>query len=507
MTRLTATGLIDLIIDPGSWTSWDASIDMAAGPVDYTDTIADAQARTGLDESVITGTALMNGHLLTIIASEFEFLGGSIGTAAATRITEAIRRATVHRLPILALPTSGGTRMQEGTIAFLQIVRIASALADYKAGTLPYLVYLRHPTTGGVFASWASLGHITLAEPGALIGFLGPKVYQAIKGSPFPTGIQTAENLYTHGIVDAIVPPSELRRIVADVLDMVTTGQQTATITSFEPRTMEDVTSRSAWSSVIASRDPQRPGVRELLALADKAVSLHGTGSGEVDPSITVALAMFDKITCVLVGQDRHAQTDLGVGPSALRQARRGIQLAADLNLPMVFIIDTLGGELSVTAEERALSGEIARCLADMITVSVPTLSIILGQGTGGAALALLAADRLLAASNSWLSPLPPEGASAILYSTTARAAEVAQSQGIRAVDLLAYGAVDHIIGEYHSAVDEADTFINRVAAAIPRELSALTALDSSVRMSRRQARFDYLADSSPQTTRLDDSM
>ena len=128
----------------------------------------------------------MFGRRVAVVVCEFDFLAGSIGVAAAERITTAVQRATAERLPLLASPSSGGTRMQEGTVAFLQMVKIAAAVRLHKQAHLPYLVYLRHPTTGGVFASWGSLGHLTFAEPGALIGFLGPRVYELLYGEPFP---------------------------------------------------------------------------------------------------------------------------------------------------------------------------------------------------------------------------------------------------------------------------------------------------------------------------------
>src|SRR5947209_20002545 len=126
--------------------------------------------------------------------------------AAAKRITAAIERAIVERLPFHASPCSTDTRIPERTVDFLQIVKIAAAVRLHKQAHLPYLVYLRNPTTGGVFASWGSLGHVTVAEPGALIGFLGPRVYQLLYGEPFPEGVQTAENLQRHGVIDGVIP-------------------------------------------------------------------------------------------------------------------------------------------------------------------------------------------------------------------------------------------------------------------------------------------------------------
>ncbi len=185
---MTAADLLAALLDAGTYRSWDAPpLDVRPGP-GYAAELARARAATGADESVLTGEGLLGGHRVAVAVSEFGFLGGSIGVAAAERLTGAVERATAAGLPLIAAPASGGTRMQEGAVAFLQMAKITAAVAAHKAAGLPYLVYLRHPTTGGVFASWASVGHLTLAEPGALIGFLGPRVYAALAGAPIPAG-------------------------------------------------------------------------------------------------------------------------------------------------------------------------------------------------------------------------------------------------------------------------------------------------------------------------------
>ncbi|MCV7081777.1 acetyl-CoA carboxylase carboxyltransferase subunit beta, partial [Mycolicibacterium insubricum] len=195
MSRISAEELLDAVLDPGSFVSWDEPPVQVPVDEQYAAELAAAREATGLDESVRTGAGTVFGRPVAAIACEFDFLAGSIGVAAAERVTTAVQRATAERLPLLASPASGGTRMQEGTVGFLQMVKITAAVTRHKAAHLPYLVYLRHPTTGGVFASWGSLGHITVAEPGALIGFLGPRVYEQLYGHPFPPGVQTAENL------------------------------------------------------------------------------------------------------------------------------------------------------------------------------------------------------------------------------------------------------------------------------------------------------------------------
>ncbi|MGU3438420.1 carboxyl transferase domain-containing protein [Actinomycetes bacterium M1A6_2h] len=493
MTRMTALELLELVVDADSFDAWDTPAADYTVDDAYAGELAAARDKTGLDESVITGSATIRGRTVAILLCEFSFLAGSIGVAAGDRLVTAIHRATAERMPLLALPTSGGTRMQEGTVAFLQMVKITAAITAHKSAHLPYIVYLRHPTTGGVFASWGSLGHVTVAEPGALVGFLGPRVYEALYDNTFPAGVQTSENLQAHGLIDAIRPPEQLGEIVDRALRIMTD------IPRHRPRysdTLEwEIDDVPAWTSVLASRRHDRPGVRELLFnTAADVLPLNGTGQGESDPGLILALVRFGQMPCVLLGQDRRGQTiKTPLGPAALREARRGMRLAQDLKLPLVTVIDTAGAALSKEAEEGGLAGEIARCIADMVDLDTPTLSLLLGQGTGGGALALVPADRVLAAQHAWLSPLPPEGASAIVHRDTAHAAEMATKQGVRSLDLLRAGIVDMIIPERPDAADEPQQFCDRLGAVLHRELAELLSQDPSLRRIERAKRFDRI--------------
>ncbi|MEZ0052231.1 acetyl-CoA carboxylase carboxyl transferase beta subunit [Mycobacterium sp. MAA66] len=477
----------EAILDNGSLVSWDGPpLDVAATD-EYRAELAVAADRTGLDESIRTGEGTVFGRRVAVVACEFDFLAGSIGVAAAERITAAVQRATAERLPLLASPSSGGTRMQEGTVAFLQMVKIAAAVELHKQAHLPYLVYLRHPTTGGVFASWGSLGHLTAAEPGALIGFLGPRVYEQLYGEKFPAGVQTAENLFAHGVIDGVVPLSSLRGVLDRVLTVLT---DPPAATSARSVTVSDTprADTPAWDSVLASRRPDRPGVDSLLEHgATDRVLLSGTGRGESGTTL-LALARFGGQPAVVVGQRRVAGGL--VGPRALREARRGLALAAGLQLPLVLVIDTAGPALSREAEEDGLAVQIARCLAELVTLDTPTVSVLLGQGSGGPALAMVPADRVLAAEHGWLAPLPPEGASAIVYRDTAHAPELAAAQGIRSADLLRAGIVDAIVPESPDAADNPVEFIGRMSGAIADELRQLRTVPASARLDARLARY-----------------
>lgn len=493
-SRLTAQQLFDIVLDADSFVSWDSPI-VRPDDLDpaYLADIAAAEAKSGVDESILTGAGTIRGQRVAVVANEFTFLAGSIGIAAADRLEHAIRRATTEGLPLLAAPASGGTRMQEGTAAFVQMVRITAAIEAHRAAGLPYLTYLRHPTTGGVFASWGSLGHVTVGEPGALIGFLGPKVFQALYGEPFPPGVQTAENLLAHGMLDAVLPPSKLAEIASRALTVLTAPRRGFAPIEAAAEVMQP--EETAWESILRTRKPDRPGVRDLLRFAaTDIVPLNGTGQGEREPGLMLVLARFSGIPCVLLGQDRADQDKNGpLGPEALRTARRGMRLADELDLPLVSVIDTPGAALSKEAEEGGLAGEIARSLADLVTLAAPTVCVLLGEGSGGGAMALLPADRVIAARHAWLSPLPPEGASAIVHGgDPSFAAEMAAAQEIRAVDMRRRGIVDRLVPEYDDAADEAAAFSRRMGAVLAQEMAILSTLPASQRLARRAGRYAF---------------
>ncbi|TQN31755.1 acetyl-CoA carboxylase carboxyl transferase subunit beta [Haloactinospora alba] len=498
--------LLEAVLDPGSFLSWDTRPVEVHPSADYSRQLAGAREHSGRDEAVVTGEGRLRGRRVAVIACEFSFLAGSIGVAAAERLTSAVERATAEGMPLLASPSSGGTRMQEGTLAFLAMTKISAAIAAHKAAGLPYLVYLRHPTTGGVLASWGSQGHVTVAEPGALIGFLGPRVYEALYDAPFPEGVQTAENLRRRGLVDAVLAPHELPDIAERALNVLRARTERAAELVAPENHGTDTREEDdtpAWESITRSRRNGRPGVRHLLhCAATDVLPLNGTGEGETDPGLLLALARFGPAPCVLLGQDRARQTrEHPLGPDALREARRGMRIARELGLPLVTVVDTPGAALSREAEEGGMAGQIARCLAELVTLEAPTVAVLLGQGTGGGALALTPADRVLCAQHAWLSPLPPEGASAVMYRSSGHAAEVAEQQGVRSAELRRNGIADRVVLEGSGATgagepdaaDEPEEFCTRMGEALRRELTALLADDPNHRMTRRHQRYRNL--------------
>ena len=500
----SAAELIELVADRGSWVPWDVPpTEPPAGP-SYRADLSRARRISGHDEAVLTGSATIGGRRLAAVIGDFRFLGGSVGVAASARVVAAVERATRERLPLLAAPASGGTRIQEGPIAFVQMANITRAISGHRAAGLTYIVYLRDPTVGGVFASWGSMGHLTLAEPGALIGFTGPRVFEALRGKPFPSGVQVAENLLAHGLIDAVVEPRQLSAVAARALGVLAAASSRRSVNEFCDQSPRPPTSqgsarppakRRAWDVVASSRDPARPGARALLAYGARCVTpLRGTGEGQSEAALILALARFGTAPAVVIGHDRTAELrGRAPGPAVLRLARWGMRLAAELGLPVVTVIDTAGAELSRQAEERGLAAEIARCLADLVTLRSPTLAVLLGQGSGGAALALFPADRIVAAENGWLSPLPPEGASVIKHRTDARAPDMAESMNITASALLREGIVDQVIPESPDAAAEPGPFLGRLCAAIETGLDDLLAEDTAKRLARRTSKLRTL--------------
>ncbi|QDZ42192.1 carboxyl transferase domain-containing protein [Corynebacterium sp. sy039] len=506
MNHTRAQDLINDVLDPNSFISWSTPVRHGRISESYARSLEKAQEKTGYDEAVITGEGTVFGQRVALVLSEFDFLGGSVGAATAQRIIDAIHRATAEKLPLLISPSSGGTRMQEGTPAFVLMVSITAAIYKHKDAHLPYLVYLRHPTTGGVMASWGAAGHFTFAQPGALLGFLGPRAVEAVTGKSLPEGVQTAENLANKGIIDGVISPSELRFSIKKIATIVLGSQENTTTHSSAPHhytPMQSTPPKDAWAAISATRRIDRPGISQILAALgdDNIIALSGTESGLTSPAIRVLLSRIDDQCVVIIAQDRHAQpphAHTELDSAALQCARRGIALAKQLNLPIITVVDTPGAELSASAEESGIARCIAATLGDLVSADVPTISLILGQGCGGGALALLPADRTLSMSNGWLSPLPPEGASAIVYRDSTHAPEMMDEQHVVAQALYKHGIVDEIIPEpdcEHYGSDEIHTFAQMVLQHLRDCLQMLKENPQRVGRSARFARYEKLVE------------
>lgn len=496
VSRIGVSALVDELVDRGTFVEWgpaDLGIELDPGPPEgeYASELAKAREATGRTESVVVGTADIAGDRTVLLLGDFDFLAGSVGRAACQLVIAAFDKASELKLPVFASPASGGTRMQEGTAAFVLMADVAAAAHRFRGTGNALVVWLRNPTTGGVMATWGSLGSVTFGEPGALTGFLGPRVYQELMGEPFPANVQTPTNLADHGVIDSAIEFSDLRRTVVNVFTVLSKrDHSTEHANPAAPET--SLSTPDPWECVLRTREPDRPTSATLLQqnLTDVTL-LSGTTEGQRSDAVTLALGCWRGVAVLVVAQDRAAQASGSpLNPASLRTARRGFELANELGLPVVSIVDTAGAELSVDAEQNALAGEIARCLADLTSVAVPTVSVLLGMGCGGAALAMLPADRVVSAEHGWVSPLPLEGASIIRYRTPDRASEMARSQEVAAWQLAERGIVDVVVREDRIAPSEQPGFVDVVGRVVEYELTSLQRQDSSERLARRRARY-----------------
>ncbi|MBI3853568.1 MAG: acetyl-CoA carboxylase carboxyltransferase subunit beta [Verrucomicrobia bacterium] len=222
---------IHALVETCSFEEMDAdmtSVDMLAftGVESYTDKLAEYQKTTGLKDAVITGICKIGPHRVALAVMNFSFLGGSMGSVVGEKITRLIEKATEMELPIIIVSTSGGARMYEGMFSLMQMAKTCGALAYHAKRKLPFLSVLTHPTMAGVMASFATVGDLIIAEPGAMIGFAGARVIKDTTQAELPPGFQTAEFLLDHGLVDAIVPRPQMKQQLIDYLDFLTAGRK-----------------------------------------------------------------------------------------------------------------------------------------------------------------------------------------------------------------------------------------------------------------------------------------
>jgi acetyl-CoA carboxylase carboxyl transferase subunit beta len=459
--QLPARRRLDALLDQGSFreshqtlTSVDPLV--FSDRVPYSARLQEARVNTGLEEAVVVGTGRINGRECVVSVFDFRFMGGSMGAVVGEKIALAIEHAIDRRLPFISIATSGGARMQEGMLSLVQMAKTAAAATRLHQAGLPFISVLTDPTTGGVYASFASRGDLILAEPGALIGFAGPRVIEQLTGRPKPKDAQTAEYLLSHGQIDAVVDRARLRNVLATVLQLLGSPW------SLNPRGENELyrpalrAPASAWEAVELARHSERPTTRDYIrAMMPQFVELRGDRLSHDDPAVICGIGDLGGITVVLIGQERGRGEEQRVhhnggrmGAEGYRKAARAMRLASTWNLPVVTLIDTPGAALDFDSEARGLAPSIAQCLSTMSIVPVPTVAAVIGEGGSGGALAFGVADRILMLENAIYSVIAPEGAAAILYHDAHRARDLADALKLTATDCKLLGVVDTLVPE-----------------------------------------------------------
>ena len=462
--RLPAMQRIEALVEPGTFEAWDEGLETVnpLGFKGYEEKVTALKEKIDLDEAVMTGAASIGEHKVALAVCDGRFMMASMGHVVGEKITRAVERATQEGLPIVIFACSGGARMQEGMISLMQMAKTAAAIKRHSdAGNL-YISVLTDPTTGGVTASYAMLGDIILAEPGTLIGFAGPRVIEQTIGQKLPEGFQRAEFLLEHGFIDGIVTRENMKDTLEKLLAMHKDGNRVvASMKETSQQVIAPKPEYSAWEKVLLSRKKDRPvGMDYIEALFPDFLEMHGDRAFRDDPAIVGGLAYFQGIPVTVIAQCKgrntkeNVQRNFGMpSPEGYRKALRLMKQAEKFKRPVICMVDTPGAFCGIEAEERGQGEAIARNLLEMSALKTPILSVVIGEGGSGGALAMAVADQVWMLENAIYSILSPEGFASILWKDSSRAKEAAGVMKITASDLLELQIIDGVIEEpeeYH---------------------------------------------------------
>lgn len=506
---LTAAERLDSLLDQDSIEPLELVVS-DTDPLEFCDTrpyaerLVGARARTGLVEAVLCARGRIDGNPVVVAAMDFRFLGGSLGSAVGEAITGACEVALAERTPLLLVTASGGARMQEGVLSLMQMAKTSQALGQLDEAGILTVSLITDPTFGGVAASFATSTDLIIAEPGARLGFAGPRVIEQTIKQTLPEGFQTAEFLLAHGIVDMIRPRAALRATLGRLLsiasrrpgDAAPVQRHGGAAVITDPARLPE---RSAWECVRAARQLDRPSTVDYIGLLlEDFHELHGDRMSEDCPALVAGIGRFEGQPVAVIGtQKGHtagelAERNYGMpSPAGYRKAARVMRLAAKLGLPVITLIDTAGAYPGIEAEERGQAVAIAENLKLMAGLPVPVVAVVTGEGGSGGALALAFADRVLMFASAVYSVISAEGCAAILWKDPAAAPIAAEALRVDARSLLGQGVVDGVIpepdggtGADHVRAAEA------LRAALADSLARLVPLDQMNLVTRRRARF-----------------
>ena len=497
--RVHARRRIEMVTDEGSFEEWDSDL-QGGNPLEYKgyeEKLEKLQEKTGLSEAVITGKAKIDGRETAIGVCDGRFLMASMGEAVGEKIARAVERATEERLPVILFACSGGARMQEGIVSLMQMAKTSAALKHHSDAGLLYISILTDPTTGGVTASFAMLGDVILAEPKALIGFAGPRVIEQTIGQKLPEGFQRAEFLLEHGFLDAIVERPQMKAVLSKILALHENGKGTdfnrkecAQDLVADGRKEEKLT---AWQRVELSRRKDRPvGSDYIDALFTDFVEFHGDRYFADDKAIIGGVARFHGMPVTVIAQAKGRNTKENIErnfgmpePEGYRKALRLMKQAEKFARPVICLVDTPGAFCGLEAEERGQGEAIARNIYEMSGLKVPVVSIIIGEGGSGGALAMATADEVWMLENSIYSILSPEGFASILWKDSSKAKEAA------AENLKAQGIVERVFAEPETyTVQNMDSVIMQINEAIEEFLMRYGSMSEQELIRHRYERF-----------------
>lgn len=465
--RLTAGERLAQLLDEGSAEPFDLTVSLG-DPLDFADSEPyrsrwrAAREATGLPEAAVVARGRIEGNPVVVVVMDFRFMGGSLGAAVGEMITLGAEAALAERTPLLLVTASGGARMQEGAFALMQMAKCSQALGRLDEAGVLTISLITDPTYGGVAASFATLADVIVAEPGARLGFAGPRVIAQTIRQALPPGFQTAELLLEQGMIDAIHPRGALRPAFGRLLSAGSRSDGDGRHLGGHPVADVVVTDADrlpavpAWEAVQQARHLDRPTLLDYVhRVFEDFEELRGDRVSGDCSAIIGGVGRLDGRAAVVIGQQKgHTAAELAIrnygmpAPSGYRKAARLARLAAKLGLPVVTFVDTPGAYPGVEAEEQGQAVAIAELIRLLAGLPVPVLTVITGEGGSGGALALAVADSVLICANGTYSVISPEGCASILWRDSAAAPRAAQALRLAARDLLSYGLVDGVVPE-----------------------------------------------------------
>ena len=464
--RLDSRTRLALTVDADSFEEWDGGM-RSENPISfagYPEKLAQLRKQTGLQDGVITGAARINGQACAIGIMDSTFMMGSMGSVVGEKITRLFERALEQSLPVSTFAASGGARMQEGIVSLMQMAKTSAAVGRFQNAGLLYISVMTDPTTGGVTASFASLGDIIISEHGTLIGFAGRRVIEGTIAQELPEGFQRAEFLLEHGFLDLIVPRKNMKNMLASLICLhnpacrpVTaekTAEGSAALAAGAVSTTGIIRSGSECLDLI--RQKNRPVIGDYLPIIfDEVIELHGDRQYRDDAAMWGGLARLGGQPVTIVGHrkgrtlEENTRANFGMPhPEGYRKAMRLMEQADKFGRPVICLIDTSGAFCGIGAEERGQGEAIARNLRDMMQLKVPVIAVVMGEGGSGGALAIGICDELGMLSNALYSVISPRGFASLLWKDASREREAADILQITATDLQRLGICDAVIAE-----------------------------------------------------------
>ena len=468
---------------------------------EYDKKLSDMEKKTDMPEAVVTGTCRIGGYKAVICVMDSRFMMASMGMAVGEKITRAVEYATKKKLPLVIFSASGGARMQEGMLSLMQMAKTSAAIGKLRETGGLFISVMTNPTTGGVTASFASLGDVQIAEPGALIGFAGPRVISQTIGEKLPEGFQSAEFLYEHGLLDGVVPRAELKGYITKLISLHQKGKRSQLASDkneLAGKIEEELASRSADERVLIARNEARPTGRDYIdRLISDFCEFGGDRLHADDVSIVCGVGRFHGISVVVIAQERGKSLDEKIShrfgmpnPEGYRKAERLMKHADRFALPIITFVDTPGAYPGKEAEENGQGSAIAHCLLTLSRLRVPVVNVFVGEGGSGGALAIGFGDCMIMLENSVFSILSPEGFASILYKDSSRWKEACENMKMTAAELKEMGICDCVIKEDgEGAHEKSEPVFKRLDAAIAENLGRLMKLSGEDIVKQRYRR------------------